>query len=571
MKGFDRLLEKLNFDAPDGRFELFETEAGEPYEALRERKERSEKAGNGSKTGKAGMKNAEKSGISRSVERNERRFRAFFNADENSDVIFRRVDTWAGRDALLIYMNGMADAKTVSDFVIRPLTEGNGAGRIRGRGALESSVQIAEQERESRFFKVAEAIIEGRTALFLDGERTALLLETRGFDSRSVTTAENERVVRGPQEGFTENLRTSVTLVRRIVKTADLVVCYRSAGGKNGTGLALLYRKGVANEKLIAEIEKRLEAGSAKGARIVSSSGMIEQLIEDAPFSPLPQTLATERPDRVASFLMNGAAAIIAEGSPFALIMPATAAALLNSPEDVYMRRPLGTLMRAVRYIGVFISLILPGYFVAVAMYHQGLLSTEVLSTLIKSREMVFEPLPFEMILLLFVFQLIREAGMRVPGSVGQAIGVIGGLILGQAAVSANLASTVILIIVALSGLGNLCIPDYSTQIAASYFRLGFVIAAWLGGLLALTGALVCFAAYMADLKSFGVPFLSPIAPKTFSKRPMLLRGGIGRGGGKGGKRSGAFDGSEYAEYGADDWLNTPHKGGKGRFGRRRA
>lgn len=143
------------------------------------------------------------------------------------------------------------------------------------------------------------------------------------------------------------------------------------------------------------------------------------------------------------------------------------------------------------RYAGILISLLLPGYFVALALYHQGLLSTEVLSTVIQSRKMVFEPLPFEMLLLLFVFQLIREAGMRVPGSIGQAIGVIGGLILGQAAVAANLASSVMLIIVALSGLGNFCVPDYSTQIAASYFRIAFVIAAWLGGLLGLAAALV--------------------------------------------------------------------------------
>lgn len=529
-----KLFEKLNFDSPDPRFELLETESGEPCEG----REKS-----AAPKSKRGEKRAKES-LSRSLEKNERLLRALFSSDINPDAIFRRFETGFGAEALAVFMNGMADAAAVSDFIIRPLMNASDESAA-DAGVLYGAVQIGEVEESETVSDIESAILEGRTALFIDGMRKAILLETRGFEKRSVSTAENERVVRGPQEGFTESLRTNVTLVRRIVKTRDLIVCYRDAGGENGTKLALLYRKSITNPNLLSEIAGRLERIETG---LVSSSGVIEQLIEDSPLSPLPQTLATERPDRVASFLMNGSAALIAEGSPFALIMPATAAALLNSPEDVYMRRPLGTLMRIVRYIGVFISLILPGYFVAVALYHQGLLSTEVLSTLIKSREMVFEPLPFEMILLLFVFQLIREAGMRVPGSVGQAIGVIGGLILGQAAVSANLASTVILIIVALAGLGNLCIPDYSTQIAASYFRLGFVIAAWLGGLLALTGALIIFTAYMANLKSFGVPFLSPTAPRTSTKRPAVLRGRIGSG------------------VRFDDWLNTrvENSGAKG-------
>lgn len=526
----ENLNKKLKFDVPDTRFELLETERGNPCGSRRT--EGAERCCEPSKKKRqySGMR------IFRSADKNEKLFKAIFDSELNPDIIFRRFETGGGQEALIIFVNGMADAQTVADFAVRPLMiecveSGDDAERI-----LSKHVQICEAETESLADRIVSAILEGRTALFIDGERRALLLETRGFEKRGVTTAENERIVRGPQEGFTESIRTNVTLVRRIVKTRDLIVSYRDAGGENGTKTAVLYRNGITNPSLIAEIERRLDRIETN---VVSSSGMVEQLIEDQPLSPLPQTLATERPDRVASYLMNGSAALICEGSPFALIVPITAAALMNSPEDVYMRRPLGTLVRIVRYIGVFISLILPGYFVAVALYHQGLLSTEVLSTLIKSREMVFEPLPFEMILLLFVFQLIREAGMRVPGSVGQAIGVIGGLILGQAAVSANLASTVILIIVALSGLGNLCIPDYSTQIAASYFRFGFVIAAWMGGLLALTGAMIIFVAYMANMKSFGVPFLSPSAPKTFSKRPMILRGRIGRG------------------ACADDWTNT--------------
>ena len=255
--------------------------------------------------------------------------------------------------------------------------------------------------------------------------------------------------------------------------------------------------------------------------------GVLEQLTEEHSLSPFPQVLQTERPDRAAAMLMQGHVIVLLDGSPFANVMPATLFTLMTSSEDVYMRRPQGTTVRIVRYIGAVISILLPAFFLALALYHQGLLSTEVLTTVIASRKMVFAPIGAEMIFLLIVFQLIREAGMRVPGSIGQAIGIIGGLILGQAAVAANLASSVVLIIVALTGLGNFCIPDYSTQIAAAFFRLALVIGAWVGGLLGMVCLTVVFVAWMASLKSYGVPFLAPFSPKARSNKPMILRGRV--------------------------------------------
>lgn len=222
---------------------------------------------------------------------------------------------------------------------------------------------------------------------------------------------------------------------------------------------------------------------------------------------------------------MQGHVVVLLDGSPFASVMPATLFTLMTSPEDVYMRRPQGSIIRIVRYIGAMISILLPAFFLALALYHQGLLSTEVLTTVIASRKMVFAPIGAEMIFLLVVFQLIREAGMRVPGNIGQAIGIIGGLILGQAAVAANLASSVVLIVVALTGLGNFCIPDYSTQLAAAFFRLTLTIAAWIGGLLGVICLMTVFLAWMASLKSYGVPFLAPFSPKAHSQKPMILRG----------------------------------------------
>lgn len=182
------------------------------------------------------------------------------------------------------------------------------------------------------------------------------------------------------------------------------------------------------------------------------------------------------------------------------------------------------SIVRIVRYLGVFLTTILPAYFVALVLHHQGMLSGEILTTIASSRNMVFLPLALEMIFLQLVFQLVREASVGAPGPMGQSVGIIGGLILGQAAVAANLVSTVALIIVALSGLGNFTIPDYRTQIAVAYFRILLVVTAWMGGLLGVTLTLLLSVAWMASLKSYGVPFLAPVAPKTYAKEPQILR-----------------------------------------------
>lgn len=447
-----------------------------------------------------------------------------FNTDINKDVILRRFRTGSGHNMLVAYMNGMADDKKINEFVLKPLMLYE--GKRNAPDELKNDViEISEADEEKDFYKARMAMMDGIAVLFSDGCKSCLLLETHGYEKRSVEKCENENVVMGPKESFNESFRTNITLIRRIIHTDDLIVESRMSGGENNTRLAIIYRKGMTNEALLEEVKKRLDGISID---VPITSGVIEQLVEDRGLIPVPRTLSTERPDRACSHIMQGSVCLIIEGSPFAVIMPITLFSLMNSPEDVYLRPPLGTILRIVRYIGAAISVLMPGYFLALALYHQGMLTTEVLSTVIASRKMVFEPIAIEMILLLLIFQMIREAGLRVPGSIGQAIGIIGGLIMGQAAVTAHLASSVILIIVAASGLGNFCIPDYSTQVSASYIRMAVVIAAWLGGLLAITAVILFITASLSSTKSFGVPFLAPFAPKTYSKRPFVIRGRIG-------------------------------------------
>lgn len=509
--------EKLGFDAPYTKFELLETEAGQPgfFTARHEEKHREETYGS----------------VSPLLEKNKRVLKGAFFGEENPDLCFRSFLFCGKREALAVFVNGMAKGDAIGEYILKgAFSQDMPAGVEVTAFAMEQVFSMQEAESCQDMNKVVESLCQGKTTVFFEGATRVVLLDTCGFDSRSISTSENENVVVGPHEAFTENLRTGVTQLRRAIQRPNLVCEFRQAGGKNMTRLALCYIKGVCNETLLQEVKKRL---SQVDTDFMLNAGTLEQLIEDHHLSPVPQILLTERPDRVCAALMEGKVGILVEGSPQALVLPVTLGTLLLSPEDDYLRQPLGTLIRLVRLAGAALSVLLPAWFLALATHHQGLLNSQILATVISSRRLVFMPVSLEVLFLLAVFQLVREAGVRVPGAVGQTVGIIGGLILGQAAVSANMVSTVALITVALAGLGNFCIPDYSMQLAISYYRILLCILGGLAGLLGVFTALLGSLALLASQKSFGVPFLSPFAPKTRKRMPLLVRGKLDTPGGE--------------------------------------
>ena len=512
MKILNTIGRYLRFDEPDGRFELLETERGTPSFF------------HGRKAAPAPETPDDRT-VSLRLKENRRRLESAFFSDVNTDLILRDFRFCGSVNGLCVFLNGMADGNEISDFILKRAME---APLPRGRGladyALRDVFSLQEAEKTDRWAQVEMAILEGRTAVLLDGVGEAVLLDTRGYACRSVGEAQNESTVIGPNEAFHENLRISITLLRRIVRRADFVCEFRDVGSKNNVKLALCYLGGVCNGSLLSEVKKRLERVETD---VLLSAGTLGQRIEDRPWSPVPQTLLTERPDRAAYAVMAGKAVILVEGSPQALILPVTLSGLLLTAEDSYLRRPAGSILRFVRLFGAAVSVFMPAYFLALAYHHQGLLSSDILSTVVSSRKLVFLPMGAEMVFLLLVFQLVREAGVRVPGAVGQTVGIIGGLILGQAAVSANFVSTVALIIVALTGLGNFVIPNYDLQIAVACYRVALCLLAILGGLLGLGCGIMAALILLADQKSFGVPFLAPYAPRTGVREPLFFRGNL--------------------------------------------
>ena len=502
----------FQFDQPYRRFELLETEPrGTPsFFARRQTRRAKIKAAHGR--------------MDQRLTANLAWIRERFHTDVNTDVILRPFKLGGTVDALAVSMNGMADDSKIAEFILRPAfrVAVDGVARAKLPSYFrEHALSMHETELTDRREAVEQAITEGRTAILLDGVKEAILCDTRGFVSRPVGEPQNEMTIMGPKEAFTENIRTNVTLLRRIVKRSDFVCEFRDSGGTNRTRLALCYLDGTVNPALLDEVRRRLDTISTDMRLTV---GRVEQLIEDYTYLPLPQMLKTERPDRAASAVMDGRIALLVEGCPQAGVLPITIGTLMASGEDLDMRQPVGTVVLLIRMIGALLSTYLPAYFLALALHHPGQLSGEILETVVASRAMVFLPLWMEMIFLLLVFQLVREAGLRVPGSIGQAIGIIGGLLLGQAAVSANIVSTVVLIIVALTGLGNFAIPDYSAQVAAAYYRLLLCIAASLAGLLGITVTGLCATAVMCSAKSFGVPFFAPYSPVTTHSEHLRFR-----------------------------------------------
>ncbi|MCL2695657.1 MAG: spore germination protein [Clostridiales bacterium] len=443
------------------------------------------------------------------------RIKTQFHADINGDLILREFLIGGSLPACAVLLSGMADQGQVGELVLKPAQRETApikSGVAPSDHVVANVFALNEVELTSEWTAITKAIAEGRTAVFLEGDLMAVLLDTRGFVSRGVGETGSEVSVLGPKEAFTENARTNITLLRRIIKTDDFICEFREAGGQNKTSMIVCYRQGITNPALLREVRDRLNKIDTLE---VLAAGVIDQLIEDHPLFPLPQILETERPDRAANAIMKGKVVLICEGCPQVSILPVTLQALFASAEDTYMRRPLGALVRFVRLFGALLTVFAPGYFLAIAMFHPYILSNEVLTSLIASRAMLFMPLWAEMLFVLLIFQLVREAGVRVPGSIGHSISIIGGLVLGQAAVAANLISAVVLVIVALTGLGNMAIPEFQTMAAASWFRLAFCIVGAMGGLFALSCALVALTAWLCSVKSFGVPFLAPFAPHT--------------------------------------------------------
>lgn len=374
-----------------------------------------------------------------------------------------------------------------------------------------NSLGIADVKKLPDMEAAFGALLAGNAVFFMDGCDQAMKISSKGYPNMGVSGAETEKVLRGSREGFSDAVKVNSALVRKRIRDTRLKVEERTVGVRSRTMIQILYIEDLVRDDLLEEIKNRLEEYEIDG---ILDSGMLEQLTEETWYSPFPQYQTTERPDRAAQELLNGKIVVICDNSPYALILPSSFNGFMESSEDWYHHFEMASFLRILRYLALMTATLLPGLYLAVIRFHTQILPANLILSFAEAREGVPFSSVAELIFLELAFELIREAGVRIPGSLGSTIGIVGGLIVGQAAVTANLVSPIVVMIVALTALGGMALPN---EEFASAFRLLKYVFLLLGGYLGIFGIVLGIymtVAHLAGLLSFGMPYLMPFVKK---------------------------------------------------------
>lgn len=458
----------------------------------------------------------------RSLRRSRMLLEELLHLEENSDIVSRSF-TALGLSCMLYYVDGFVSSAWTADYILRPMLESplTAQGRQAAQLAAERVIACPEVKQTRDVEQAADMLMHGLTLLLLDTCDIALLMDARAYVKRSISTPQTETVVVGPHEAFTEPLRDNLTLLHRLLPTQALICKAIDTGTQVKMKAAVCYLKGICPEETVAELERRIA-----GAKLdeIANIGILSQLIEDDPMAPLPQVISTERPDRAVSFLMEGQAVVVLDGSPRVIAMPMGLWHLFHAPDDSYMRWQYGSFMRVIRMVGAAVALVLPAGFVSIVAFHPIALPMSLLTNIIQSRSIISISLFTEAVLMLTVFDLINEASTRIPGLLGSSFGLVSALILGTAAVDAGMVSPLLLIVVALSGLGSYALPDYSLSFA---FRMGQMALLLAGGLMGMPGLclmLLYILLRVSGMTSLGRPYLAPSSPRRVHNPDLILR-----------------------------------------------
>lgn len=439
--------------------------------------------------------------------------------DKCSDVVFREFRGHNGQTALLVYIDGLVAAERVERDVSTTLLYGMPPkpGLLQRFNLDQVRTHVAERALPTTqvatahtYGELMDGVLRGEVALALEGLPGAILLSYKEWERRKPEEPPAEPVIRGPREGFTEALRTNTALLRRRLRTTSLKLEHLTIGRVTKSDVVVAYLSNVASPDLVREVRRRL---SRIQIDAILESGYVEELIEDQPFSPFSQVQNTERPDIVAAALLEGRVAILTDGTPFALIVPTTFFQLWQANEDYYERFIISSALRLLRYFLLLSALVLPSLYIAIVTFHPEMLPTNLLLTIAATREAIPFPTLVEAIIMEISFEGLREAGLRLPRQVGPAISIVGALVIGQAAIQAGIASAPVVIVVAITGIASFAAPRYNAAISQRLLRFPLMFLAALFGLFGVVIGLVAIVIHLSSLRSFGVPYLAPLAP----------------------------------------------------------
>lgn len=446
----------------------------------------------------------------------------------SSDVCFRRFTIGEDCTLLIVYIDGIVDTKLLDEAFLMPLSlhwlnkpEADMSNTIMDIVA-KKIVPIASVKNVTTVRDIVDGLLQASVAFIIDGEGIALLAELKNWPARAIGESVSEPSIRGPREAFNESLQTSIAMVRKRIKSPNLKVESLSLGQISKTDVALVYLEGTVNPSVLEELRRRM---SYIRLDAVLETQYIEEVIEDSPNSPYPQVQNTERPDVVVAALLEGKISIVVDGTPNVLIVPMTFWTGFQAPDDYYERPIYMTAVRWVRFVMLNVSIFLTPIYVALTSYHPQMLPTNLLITFAAARSGSPFPVAIEAFGMEFVFEGLREAGVRLPKAVGSAVSIVGGLVVGQAAVEAGIVSAPTVIMVATSGIASFTIPRYNLGFSYRLLRFFVLLLSAVIGLYGLALSFIVILIHQVNLESFGVPYMSPVAPRNLKQlRDILIR-----------------------------------------------
>ncbi|MFD3449391.1 spore germination protein [Microbacteriaceae bacterium 4G12] len=436
---------------------------------------------------------------------------------QSPDLAIRRFRiTVDGLEAALVYLSGLTDKQSIQNHVLRPLIDS-----VRD-ASTELPITLAQVEIVDTWTKIENAILEGDSVLFINGRAIAHQLDTKGWPQREVSDPQNEISLKGSHQGFVETGIQNIAMVRRYIPNRELSIKEIVVGERGKAKVSILYLQDVASKEVLKELETRIQSITVDA--IINTSELVEY-IEDNPYSPFPQFLLTERPDSVATQILQGRFAIIVDHSPNALIAPVNFISFFKSTDDYSTRWLVSSFIRVLRFIAFMTALFLPSFYVATLSFNFEIIPIQLLFSIAESRSRVpFQPV-MEALLMEMTLEMMRESALRLPTPIGQTVGIVGGIIIGQASVQAGIVSNIMIIVVAVTAIASFNIPNYDMGATVRLLRFPLMLGAALFGIVGIVIGWMTLVAHLISLESLGTPYGSPLAPVRFTDlKDALIR-----------------------------------------------
>lgn len=437
--------------------------------------------------------------------------------NNSSDIIVRHfiIKYKKDIDAAVIFMEGVTDVRVLNENILKPLIDYNVSELRDNRLSLledisKEIVSVGKVKLVDTFTESIQSIFDGLTVIIVDGFLEVIIVDIRGGEQRTLDEPLLDRTICGPREGFVENISTNITLIRRKLKDPNLAAQRLIVGVRTRTDVAILYIKDIANPEIVDDIIKRIKEIKIDG---VLSTGYLNQFIEDNPHSLFPLYREVERADIAVAELLEGRVVILADQSPLAIVYPALFVEMFQAAEDYYTKYQQGNFMRIFRYLAFFSAISLPALYISLISFNQELIPYKLIIPIAELRSQLPFSSVIEIILIEVIVQIIFEAGLRMPAPLGQTIGVVGGIVLGQALITSNIAGPVALIVVTTATISAFAIPNFCMAVTARILGFIFILASSIFGIFGFIMSWLFLIIHLISQKSMGIPHFAPYAP----------------------------------------------------------